>query len=88
MEEYDVKLNFSAFTDWDFITLYVSLKQLFFQQGERLSVIDNVIISYIKKESLDQGIRYYESTRLRSHEYPNAKSSFDLWILTEIFIYT
>ncbi|NBP00265.1 MAG: hypothetical protein EBU90_09105 [Proteobacteria bacterium] len=78
MEEYDVKLNFSAFTDWDFITLYVSLKQLFFQQGERLSVIDNVIISYIKKESLDQGIRYYESTRLRSHEYPNAKSSFDL----------
>jgi len=78
MEEYDVKLKFTAFMDWDFITLHVSLKQMFFKQGERLCIIDNVITTYIKKESLEQGIRYYESTRLRSHEYPNANSSFDL----------
>lgn len=78
MEEYDVKLNFNAFKDWDFITLYVSLKQMFYQQLDKLVVIDNVTKSYIKKESLEQGVQYYENTRMRTHEYPNAGNGFNL----------
>ena len=67
MKEYDLKLNFDAFRDWDFITLYVSLKQMFYQQIDKLIIIDHVTESYIRKESLEQGVRYYENTKLHSY---------------------
>jgi hypothetical protein len=66
--EFDAKMELASFLDWDFITLYIALKQVFYQQPQTLVLIDSVFRSYVKKDSLQQGLRYYQSKRVSSHD--------------------